>query len=369
FEATVAERMPQVSIVAQEPQPEDNVPVSLSGPAVLRPAQFLVSMYGLPGYFEFDPSAFLFLSFLAFFGMCLGDAVYGVLIVLMALRLQKRFRDYAGVRALFELLFWGGIASFVVGVATGAWASNLWAEEYLGEGNVVARAVNAVSLGDPLDKPMIVLGVALMMGVANQFWGILVQMYGSWRKGDVAGALFDGGFWLLLLPGVLLLIAPTFVPGVPPGLFTAGKWLAIGGAAGLVLTQGRKQKGVISKAVVGLISLYGIVGTYGVVAFVSDVLSYSRLLALGLTTTIVGLAVNIVAGMVQEAVGVALLGGVLFLVVAVPGHIFNLLISGLSAFIHSARLIFVEFFSRFYEPRAERFAPLGAGYGRIRVVD
>jgi len=369
FEEAMAADLPEVAVVVEEPAPDDDVPVSLSGPAILRPAQFLVTMYGLPDYFEFDPSAFLFASFLIFFGMCLGDAVYGLLVIGMALWLMRRFRDYPGIRGLFELLLYGGAASFIVGVLTKAWASNLWAAEYLGEGNLLARLSGGLAIGDPLAKPMVVLGVALAMGVANQFWGIIVKMYSCWRKGDPWGALFDGGFWLLLLPGLLLLAAPAFVEGIPAGATTAGTWLAVAGAAGLVLTQGRGEKGIVAKAVVGVVSLYGIVGTYGCVSFISDILSYSRLLALGLTTTIVGLAVNIVAGMVKDAAGAAVLGGVLFALVAVPGHIFNVLISGLGAFIHSARLIFVEFFSRFYEPKAERFAPLGATYGRIRVMD
>jgi len=369
FQEAVAADLPEVAVVIEEPAPGDDVPVSLSGPAILRPAQFLVTMYGLPDYFEFDPSAFLFASFLIFFGMCLGDAVYGLLVMAMALWLMRRFRDYPGIRALFELLLYGGLASFIVGALTKAWASNLWAAQYLGEGNLLARLSGGLAIGDPLARPMVVLGVALAMGVANQFWGIFVKMYSCWRKGDPWGALFDGGFWLLLLPGLLLLVAPTFVEGTPAGAAAVGKWLAIAGAAGLVLTQGRGEKGIVAKAVVGVVSLYGIVGTYGCVSFISDVLSYSRLLALGLTTTIVGLAVNIVAGMVKDAAGAAVVGGVLFALVAVPGHIFNVLISGLGAFIHSARLIFVEFFSRFYEPKAERFAPLGATYGRIRVMD
>jgi len=369
FEEAVAADLPEVAVVIEEPAAGDDVPVSLSGPAILRPAQFLVTMYGLPDYFEFDPSAFLFASFLVFFGMCLGDAFYGLVLIALAAYLMRRFRNYPGVRALFELLLYGGIASFIVGVLTKAWASNLWAAEYLGEGNLLARLSESLAIGDPLAKPMVVLGVALAMGVANQFWGIFVKMYSCWRRDDPWGALFDGGFWLLLLPGLLLVAAPAFVEGIPAGAMTVGTWLAVAGAAGLILTQGRSEKGIVAKAVVGVVSLYGIVGTYGCVSFISDILSYSRLLALGLTTTIVGLAVNIVAGMVKDAAGAAVLGGVLFALVAVPGHVFNLLISGLGAFIHSARLIFVEFFSRFYEPKAERFAPLGASYGRIRVMD
>ena len=367
FQRAVAEKLPEVSTLVQEPEGQERVPVSLSNARVFRPAQFLVEMFGLPDYRAFDPTAFLMISFVVFFGTCLGDAVYGLVLLAISLRLAKRYRDYPGLRNFFNLLAYCGVSSFVVGALTGTWAADVWKATYLGEGNIFGRFVSALAIGDPLDKPLMALGVALTMGIANQFWGITMRMYRCWRAGDKWGALFDGGFWLLLLPGMVLLIAAFFVPGLPPAVKTAGMVLALVGAGGLVLTQGRHEKSLVGKIVVGIVSLYGIVGSYGCVAFIGDTLSYSRLLALGLTTAIVGMAVNIIAGMLR--VDVAVLGTVLFLVVAVPGHFFNLLISSLGAFIHSARLIFVEFFGRFYEPGAERFTPLGAVAGRVRVVD
>jgi len=367
FERAAAERLPEVSVLVEEPEEGENVPVSLSNAKVFRPAQFLVEMFGLPDYRAFDPTAFLMISFVVFFGTCLGDAVYGLVLLVIALRLAKRYRDYPGLRNFFNLLAYCGVSSFLVGALTGTWAADLWKPTYLGEGNIFGRVVSALAIGDPLDKPLLALGVALAMGIANQFWGITMRMYRCWRAGDKWGALFDGGFWLLLLPGIVLLIAAFFVPGMPSGVKKAGMVLSLVGAGGLVLTQGRHEKSLVGKIVVGIVSLYGIVGSYGCVAFIGDTLSYSRLLALGLTTAIVGMAVNIIAGMLR--VDVAVVGAVLFAVVAIPGHFFNLLISGLGAFIHSARLIFVEFFGRFYEPGAERFTPLGAAVGRVRVVD
>jgi len=366
FEATLAREAPQVSLVAEDPAPEDDVPVSLTNATVFRPAQFLVEMFGLPGYRAFDPSAFLMLSFVVFFGFCLGDAIYGVVLVAMAWALIRRYRAYPGLRNFFTLLAYCGVSAFIVGALTGTWAADLWKPEYLGEGNFLAKLSAAVAIGDPLDRPLIALGVALGLGIANQFWGITMKMHGYWRRGEKWSALFDGGFWLILLPGLVILIACFFAPTTPAWLPRLGAGLALVGAVGLVLTQGRNEKSIAGKVAVGLVSLYGIAGSYGCVAFIGDTLSYSRLLALGLTTMIVGIAINIIAEMLK--LEVAILGGLLFLVVAVPGHFFNLLISGLSAFIHSARLIFVEFFGRFYEPGAQRFAPLGAAGGRIRVT-
>lgn len=358
--------LPQATLVVEDPEASDDVPVALRCSKLVRPASFLVQMFGLPGYFQFDPSAFLMLSFLVFFGICLGDAIYGIVLFAMAYALVRRYRNYPGIRSLFELLAWGAVTTFLVGVLTGTWAADLLSG-YVGKGNAVGRVVVGLKATDPLTKPLLALGIALFLGVANQFWGVMVRIYSCWRQGDRWGALFDGGFWLVLLPGIVLLVAAFFSPELPGWVPRVGGALALLGAVGLVLTQGRKEKSLAGKIVVGLVSLYGIVGSYGAVTFIGDTLSYSRLLALGLTTAIVGTAVNIIAHMVH--LDIAVVGVVLFLVVAAVGHFLNLLISGLGAFVHSARLIFVEFFGRFYQPGAQRFAPLGAAGRRIRVMD
>ncbi|MFP4055650.1 MAG: V-type ATP synthase subunit I [Candidatus Brocadiia bacterium] len=366
FQAALATELPEASLVAEEPGREDEVPVSLTNRRAFRPAQFLVEMFGLPGYHRFDPSAYLMFSFVLFFGFCLGDAIYGLMLLGMTLPLVRRYRLYPGLRNFFALLAVCGGSSFVVGVLTGSWAADIWKPQYLGEGNVFARVVTALKVGDPLDKPLVALGVALGMGIANQFWAITMKLKDFWTQGDRAAALLDAGLWYVFLPGLVLLIAWFFSASKPSWLLSAGAALALVGAGGLALTQGRREEGLVAKIAVGLVSLYGIVGSYGAVTFIGDTLSYSRLLALGLTTVIVGMAVNIIGDLVGA---VPVIGAVLFVVIAVPGHFFNLLISGLSAFIHSARLIFVEFFGRFYEPGARPFAPLGAASTRIRVLD
>jgi V/A-type H+-transporting ATPase subunit I len=153
---------------------------------------------------------------------------------------------------------------------------------------------------------------------------------------------------------------------VPESFHSVGLVLAGIGGVGLVLTQGRKEKGIVAKGVTGLVSLYGVLGTYGVTAFIGDTLSYSRLLALGLTTSIVAMAFNEIASGFKAWGAVGL---VLFALFALAGHTFNFAVSILSAFVHSARLIFLEFFGRFYEGGAKRFAPLGFNSLRIELID
>jgi V/A-type H+-transporting ATPase subunit I len=176
--------------------------------------------------------------------------------------------------------------------------------------------------------------------------------------------LCDGGLWLLFLPGLMLLLA-----GAAADLGAGARNVALGmvgvSGLGLVLTQGRNEESFLAKAVTGVVSLYGILGSYGTTQFLSDTLSYSRLLALGLATVVIGMAFNYIAALLSA---IPLAGVVLFVVALVFGHTFNFGVSFLSGFVHSVRLIFVEMFSRFYEGGARPFAPLGVPRA-VRIID
>lgn len=354
FQEALASEFPGASAVLRDPTPEDNVPVSLTNWGLVKPMRFLVDMFGLPDYFSFDPTPFLSLSFLVFFGMCFGDVVYGILLCLVAGYLSRKSRGYEGINNMCRLFLYCGISTIFFGVITGSWAADLWKPQYLGEGNPIQWIKEHTALIDPLDKAVIVLVMCLGLGVLTQFYGIILKGYGMIRRADLWGAVFDAGLWLVMLPGFLIVISVLFFP-TPSWLFRIGVILMAVAGLGLVLTQGRKEEGILARGITGVISLYGIVGSYGCVSFVADALSYSRLLALGLTTGIVGMAFNIMADLVRFD---GWLGTVVFFVVVLFGHSFNFLVSIIGAFVHPARLIFLEFFNRFYESGGMRFEPL-----------
>jgi V/A-type H+-transporting ATPase subunit I len=355
---------PDVSLLFSDPTPQDSVPVDLQLNAIAKPMSFLVHMFGLPDYFSFDPTPYLSLSFLLFFGFCFGDVVYGLMLCALAGYLAWKARQYEGHYDLCMLFLYAGISTTIVGVLTGTWAADLWDPKYLGEGNFLLRLKERTIVVDPLDKPVLMLLVALGLGVLNQLYGVALKGYGLLRRGQVLDAVFDAGLWLLMIPAFLITSSKLFFP-VPAWLFHAGvALLAVAGLA-LVLTQGRHEKALSAKLITGLVSLYGILGSYGCVAFLGDMLSYSRLIALGLTTSIIGMSFNIMAGLLR---GVPVVGVALFVLLLVGGHVFNFAVSILGAFVHSARLIFLEFFSRFYEATGLRFRPLSLSTDRVTVV-
>lgn len=348
--------LPEASLIVSDPAPGEEVPVSITLPKLVRPIQMLVNLFGLPPYANFDPSPFIVFNFTLFFGICFGDVGYGAMLTLLGWYIARKTRLYEGVHFFAKLLVLAGISTIVFGLLFGSWFGDLYNPEYLGENNPLLRIKNVFQITDPLADPVTMLVAALGVGMLNQFYGIGLKMYGAARQGDWVTAFCDGLLWLITLPGMVIAISTIFVE-LPPVVFNTGVGMFAVGAIGLVLTQGRDAEGIFAKIGTGVVSLYGIVGSYGCTAFIGDTLSYCRLLALALTTSIVGLTVNMIGGLLAESV--PYVGTVLFIIVLVAGHTFNFAISMLGAFVHAMRLIFVEFFGRFYEGGAKPFEPLG----------
>jgi len=353
--ALISKEFPSASVLLEDPATDADVPVSIALPNWMKPIQMLINLFGLPRYNTFDPSPNIFFTFLMFFGICFSDVAYGAMLVLVSLYIMKKTRQYEGVYNFARLLLYGGVSSVLFGFLLGSWFGDLYKPEYLGENNLVANIMTQTQVLDPIENPILVLLIALAIGMLNQLYAIALKMYGALKRGDSATAFYDALLWIVILPGFAIVVAKLFTP-VPAAIFTAGLTLFIVGAIGLVLTQGRASKSLLGRFLTGLVSLYGIVGSYGLTAFIGDTMSYCRLLALALTTSIVALSFNMMAGLLRPIPGA---GIGLFILMLIAAHIFNFAISVLGAFVHSMRLIFVEFFGRFYSSGARPFAPLG----------
>lgn len=353
---------PHHAAIYKDPAPDESVPVSLSLHPLFRPVQLLTNMFGLPNYFAFDPTPYIVLNFLLFFGICFSDVVYGVMLMGLSYYMVRLYRLNPGLRNFFWLFFYAGISTTICGALTGGWAGDLYKPEYLGEGNLLLCLKESLSIFAPLSSILVALVIVLGLGVLNQFYALSLRMYREYRMGRPLDALLDGGLWLLFLPGLVILVGNVFIP-MPAGMLRIGKVMALLGMVGLVLTQGRKQKGLAAKMITGLVSIYGILGTYGSTAFVGDVLSYSRLLALGLTTSIIAMSFNIIAALVGSA------GTALFVLALIVGHVLNFAICIIGSFVHPARLIMLEFFGRFYEAGAVHFRPFGFHSERVQIVE
>jgi V/A-type H+-transporting ATPase subunit I len=178
------------------------------------------------------------------------------------------------------------------------------------------------------------------LGLIQIYTGIILSAYKNIRKGKIVDAFMDEGLWLVLLTGLVMMAFPN--------LAGIAKYVTAAGAIGLVLTQGRSQKNILKKFMSGLLSLYN------VTSYLSDVLSYSRLLALGLATGVIATVINTMARML----GVNIFGYIAMLLVLIGGHLFNVAVNALGAYVHSSRLQYIEFFGKFYEGGGKPFQPL-----------
>lgn len=323
-------------------------PVLMKNSKLVAPFGAITEMYSLPDPRSIDTNWAIGLFFFIFFGMMLSDAGYG-LVLIVAGFCGAAFLDIGdGAKRLLRMLGICGISTMFWGALYGSWFGDVIpvvSETFFG------RNVSIPQLLDPLEQPMAVLILSCILGVMHLFTGMGIKAYIMIRRGDIRGAVFDVGFWYMLLGGLLLLLAPS-------PWNTAGMVTAAAGAAGLVLTQGRHRPKLIGKVTSGVMSLYGITGYF------SDVLSYSRILALGLATGVVASVVNIMASMA----GGGIVGAVLFVIIFAAGHMLNLGINALGAYVHAARLQYVEFFGKYYESGGRKFEPLEIKTKYVRVM-
>ncbi len=335
-----------LAVSFEEPSETDSPPVSLENPKLLEPFEMVTTIYGLPAYNEVDPTPLLAPFFFVFFGLALSDAAYGLLLALVSLYFIKTLNIPWAHKKLFRLLVIVGISTVVFGALLGSWFGNIY-ELIPGEANPVRRLRDALFIVDPLQEPLTVLGVSLALGIVQVWFGILIKMIADIKRLGAKDPILDQGSWLFFLGAIaFMIVASTGM--LPPAAAAFAPRLLIAGALFVMIAAGRHAKSWIAKPFAGLYGLYGLIGYF------SDVLSYSRLMALGLATGVIATVVNQMAELVQP---LPFIGPVVMLLILAGGHVFNLAINVLGSFIHSGRLQFVEFFTKFFEGGGRAFKP------------
>lgn len=321
----------------QKPAAGENPPVRFKNNALVEPFEVITEMYGLPDPHTLDPDPLIAPFFFLFFGMMLSDAGYGLVLAIAGFFAAKMSRRGTFGNKMFRLISLCGISTVIWGALYGSWFGDIvtvFSKTFFG------LEVSVPKLIDPLQQPMTIMIMSFIFGAVHLFVGMGVKAYMCLRAGDWQGAVFDIGLWYLVLIGLPMML-------LGGAAFEIGKWMAIVGAIGLVLTQGRHKPNIIGKITGGVMSLYDITGYF------SDVLSYSRILALGLATGVIASVVNILSTLP----GANIIGAVLFLVIFLFGHLLNLAINALGSYVHTSRLQYVEFFGKFYEGGGRPFTP------------
>ncbi|MDQ7794511.1 MAG: V-type ATP synthase subunit I [bacterium] len=340
-----------VAAVVEDPREGEEPPVALDNPRWLKPFEVVTTLYGYPRYNEVDPTPLLAPFFFVFFGVALADAGYGLALMGLAYMLIRQLRLRPGEDSLPRLLMLGGAAAVLFGAIGGSWFGD--SLQLLPGWGPVVFARDVLAKLDPVTDPLTMLGISLGLGVLQVWTGIAIKLTLQVKAGQAADGIWEQGTWLLFLPSLVLMGV-----GGSLGLAEVAPKLAMVTGLGVALGAARKQRNWLLKPFSGLLGLYGVMGYLG------DVLSYARLLALGLASTIIGIVVNQIAVLVG---GIPLVGVVAGAGVMAGGHVFNLLISTLGSFVHAGRLQFVEFFTKFFEGGGKPFRPFRRE-GRYTVV-
>jgi V/A-type H+-transporting ATPase subunit I len=364
LEELLAVHHPQVRYRLSEPGADDRPPVKLENGSLARPFQTLISMYGMPNYFGVDPTPFVAVAMTVFYAIALGDFGYGVLQILLAAWLRKRFRSVGETRLFLTMFVYMGVATLVVGVLT--W-SFFGFSPGVSEGS---KFLGFLPLVNPTKDIIPLIGISVGIGIVFQLASITAGFVNLLKCGDRTSAICDNLAWLALLIGGLLTLGGVFL--AQPVLTGVGAVLAAAGALVIVLFAGRDSKNFVARILAGVVSLYGIVGYYGLVGFFSDGLSYMRLAILNMTSAFIAFVAQVIGGLflgggnsVVMVVIAAVIGGVIF----VFFHLLNLVLSMLGAFVHSLRLNYLESFQRYYPEGGRAFSPFRRTGRFFRRVD
>ena len=334
-----------------DPDEDDIPPVLLNTTRFANPFSAITEMYSLPDYRGFDPTNIFAWFYAFFFGLMLSDAGYGLVLAVVCFIVLKKYKLEGTMKKMITMFSICGVFTIFWGVMFGGYFGDLievWASTVMGK----TIDIQPVWF-DPMENPTKLLIWSLVFGVIHLFTAMGIDMYMKTKRGHVWDAIFDDLIWMIVIVGAgAWLAGGSFAAGLPK----VGMILFVGGMIVLLLTGGRHNKG-IGKVTGGLSNVYGIT------SWISDILSYARLLALGLATGVIASVVNLLGAMA----GTGVKGAIALIIVGIFGHAFSMAINVLGAFVHSSRLQFVEFFGKFYEDGGEPFQPFMQDTKYVRI--
>jgi len=340
-------RFDAASIAKVDPAPGEEAPVEIENVRAVKPFEVVTRLYGMPHHLSVDPTPYLSPYFAIFFGMCIADAGYGLLMLAILAFFIKKMQ---GDKKLLVMLALCAVATVVVGALTGGWFGDA-IQKF-----VLHRDANLALAFDPFKAPLVFFGVALGLGYIQLVSGLIIGFVHNLKTRNYIAAAFDQLNWIVLLNSIVLyaLGITGVIPSAAGGMFG---YLALVAAATIFLFSHR-EGGIGARLGMGFYNVFSSI------FYLGDVLSYLRLMALGMVGAGLAMAINVIA---QVAGGIPWIGPIIAILIFVGGHVFNLILSILSAFVHTLRLQYVEFFPKFLASGGREFTPLAKEYKHIYI--
>jgi V/A-type H+/Na+-transporting ATPase subunit I len=307
----------------------DDVPIMLKNGELVSAFESVTGMYSYPKYNEIDPTPLLTPFYLIFFGMMVADVGYGLIVLIGSFLAMKYLKLEEGMKNFAKFFFYLSFPTIFFGLIYGSFFGDL--------------IILPTQLIDSNKDVMTIIALSLGLGVIQIFCGLIIKAYSLIRMGRVKDAIYDSFSWMITLISIGGLVAVSSF-NLPQVLGTIFKVLMIAGMVTIVLTGGREEKSRGAQLGQGAYALYGITG------YIGDLVSYTRLMALGLAGGSIAGALNLLIGSLP-GVAAIVFAPLLFLF----AHVFNLGLSLLGAYVHTARLQYVEYFGKFYEGGGKQF--------------
>jgi V/A-type H+/Na+-transporting ATPase subunit I len=350
-----------------EADEDEEVPTILENKRIFKPFEIIVNLYGLPRRYEIDPTPFLSLFFAAFFGLCLTDAGYGFILIALAIVFAFKMKPS---RNFLMLILFGGIFTVFAGAIFNGWFGDL--PRYFGLEKFFFRFA---ILGDPINSTsgaMNFFRLALILGVIQVIFGLFIKFFDALRRKDIKEAFFDALTWIIIVLSLVVILLSTQIavnmqlvdtPMFPASISRYLVWALLPAALTVILFSARDEKSWGFRLFMGFLNLTVV---NGLTSYLGDVLSYIRLMALGLVTAGIGVAINQIA---FQMLAIPVIGIAITIIALIFGHTFNIGINILGAFVHTMRLQYVEFFQKFYVGGGKPFEALKTEHNYITLVD
>lgn len=316
----------------------DMVPTKLKNNELNSAFEDITQMFAVPRYDDIDPTPFVTPFYLLFFGMMIADIGYGLVMLIATLVALKKFKFDDSTKRFVKFFYYLSYPSIAFGFIYGSFFGDVL-QKFAG--------IDLPRIFDPNTDIMAILVLSVVFGVIQIFFGLGIKAAVLIKAGKPKDAFYDVGAWVITLISLAVVLGASAL-----GLPDWAKKVAIGamifGMVVIVLTGGRAEKSTGARLGQGAYSLYGIT------SYVGDLVSYTRLMALGLSGGSLAGAFNMICkDMLPPGIG-----SILFIpVILLFGHIFNLALSLLGAYVHTCRLQYVEYFGKFYEGGGRAFAP------------
>lgn len=342
--AEIKKQTEKVVCVVTAPEDGDAPPTLAKNPKLIAPFEDVTNMYAVPSYNEIDPNPFMSFFFFVFFGIMLGDAGYGLVLSILCFVALKLFKFEKGLKNMVFMFAICGISGVIWGLLFG--------------GIFAIETIPALWF-NPLQEPIMMLAVSIVLGVIHLCVGYGLNMAAKIKDGKIADAVLDNVFIFTIFIGVALLALNMLLKPESGALGDAGLYVLIGSLVCIALTAGRHNKGIGGKFAGGFAGIYNLINLF------SDVMSYARLFGLALASGAIGLAFNSLGSMFFT---IPVIGYVIGIIVLIPLHAFNMGLSLLSAYVHNIRLQYLEFYGKFFEGNGRLFTPLGEKTKYVRFI-